>query len=107
MIAITRWAERRTYRASDRIVVLSEGFRRTLAIKGVNPDKVDVIPVWLDPDEIHPSNRLNTWRTEQGIDPSAFVVLYAGTIGLVSGAEVMAEVADRLRAIRNRTSKRT
>ena len=97
IIAIARWAERRTYLVSDRIVVLSEGFRRTLADKGVSSAKVDVIPVWLDPDEIRPSPRLNRWRTEQGIDSNAFVVLYAGTIGLVSGAEVMAEVADRLR----------
>ena len=97
LIAIARWAERRTYQVSDRIVVLSEGFRRTLVDKGVSSKKIDVIPVWLDPDEIRPSHRLNRWRTAQGIDPSAFVVLYAGTIGLVSGAEVMAEVADLLR----------
>jgi colanic acid biosynthesis glycosyl transferase WcaI len=96
-IAIARWAERRTYRVSDRIVVLSEGFRRTLEDKDVSSSKVDVIPVWLDPDEIRPSPRLNRWRIEQGIDSNAFVILYAGTIGLVSGAEVMAEVADRLR----------
>ncbi|HTN51032.1 MAG TPA: glycosyltransferase family 4 protein, partial [Anaeromyxobacter sp.] len=97
VIAAARWAERRVYAASDRIVVLSEGFRRTLAARGVEPGKVEIVPVWLDPAEVRPAARENAWRTEQAIPPGTFVVLYAGTIGIVSGAEVMVEVADRLR----------
>jgi colanic acid biosynthesis glycosyl transferase WcaI len=100
-IALARWMERRVYAASDRIVVLSEGFRRTLAAKGVDPAKVDVLPVWLQPDEVRPSTRVNEWRREHGISPDTFVALYAGTIGIVSGAEMLADVAERLRAERD------
>lgn len=99
IIGVARWVERKTYNMSDRIVVLSDGFRRTLTeVKGVDFRKVDVVPVWLDPDEIRPSLRENCWRDQIGIGPNAFVVLYAGTIGIISGAEVMTDVADRLRA---------
>jgi colanic acid biosynthesis glycosyl transferase WcaI len=90
--AIERWV----YRRSDRIVVLSEGFRRILVeSKGVPKDKVRVIPVWLDPDEIRRTPDPLAWRREHGVPEDAFVVLYAGTMGIVSGAEVLVDVAHR------------
>lgn len=99
LIRAARMSERLAYRLSDRIVVLSEGFRRILVRdKGVAPDKVAVIPVWLDAQDIRPLNRDNSWRHEQGIGPDKFVALYAGTIGLVSGAEVVVEAARYLRS---------
>ena len=85
------------YRFSDRVVVLSNGFRRTLIRdKGVPEDKVMVIPVWLDGRDITPMDRLTPWRREMGIGPEKFVVLYAGTVGMVSGAEVVVDSARSL-----------
>lgn len=91
--------EKLTYRLSDRIIVLSEGFRHTLVQeKGLEANKVAVIPVWLNAQEIIPKNRDNPWRQEMGIPLDNFVVLYAGTIGLVSGAEVVLAAAKQLAA---------
>jgi len=88
--ALERWI----YRRSDRIVVLSEGFRRVLVeSKGVAKEKIRVIPVWLDLDEIKRSQDSLAWRREHGIPEDAFVVLYAGTMGIISGAEVLLDVA--------------
>jgi colanic acid biosynthesis glycosyl transferase WcaI len=99
LIRAARVGERLMYRLSDRIVVLSEGFRRTLVRdKGVAPEKVAVIPVWLDAQDIVPGDRDNSWRREMGIGPETFVALYAGTIGLVSGAEVILAAARSLAA---------
>lgn len=97
VIAAAKRAERRVYERSDRILVLSEGFRRTMLAKGVPEEKLFVLPVWLPPEEIRPSSRENGWRAEMGISPSTFVVLYAGTVGIVSGASVMVDVATRLK----------
>jgi colanic acid biosynthesis glycosyl transferase WcaI len=86
-----------TYRRSQRIVTLSEGFRQTLVReKKVNAQKVAVIPVWLDADEVRPLSRNNAWRQKVSIPLDKFVVLYAGTIGLVAGAEVLLEAAQHL-----------
>jgi len=86
------------FRLSDKVIVLSEGFKRTLIkAKGVEPEKVAIIPVWLDRRDIMPMDRDNPWRREMGIEPERFVVLYAGTIGLVSGAEMVVEVANILK----------
>ncbi len=99
LIAIARKVENLIYRSSDSIVVLSEGFRRTLTMdRGVDPAKVAVIPVWLDEKNIVPLPRDNPWRREAGIPPEKFVVLYAGTIGLAAGAEVLVEAARHLSA---------
>ena len=94
LIRAAKALERWVYAISDRIVVLSEGFRRVLVeSKGVPKEKVLVIPAWLDLDEIKRSQDSLAWRREHGISEDAFVVLYAGTIGLVSGAETMVNVA--------------
>lgn len=97
LIAVAELIEKLVYRWSDKIVVLSDGFRRTLIEeKGVPPEKVTVIPVWLDAKDIAPLDRENPWRREMGIPPEKFVILYAGTIGLVSGAEIIIDVAQYL-----------
>jgi colanic acid biosynthesis glycosyl transferase WcaI len=97
VIAVAGRAERAQYRLSDRILVLSEGFRRRLEGKGVDPQKIVTIPVWLEADEITPRDRDTAWRRRHGIGPETQVVLYAGTIGLVSGGHVVIEAAERLR----------
>jgi len=95
LIRAAQKLERWIYRRSDRVVVLSEGFRRTLVeSKGVPEEKVRVIPVWLDLDEIQRSQDPLPWRREHGISEDAFVVLYAGTMGIVSGAEVLLDVVN-------------
>jgi colanic acid biosynthesis glycosyl transferase WcaI len=97
LIAGARQAEKLSYRVADKILVLSDGFKRTLVERGVSPEKVAVLPVWLDPNEIEPRPRDNAWRREQGIGLDKFVVLYAGTIGVVSGAAIILDVAERLK----------
>jgi colanic acid biosynthesis glycosyl transferase WcaI len=55
----------------------------------------------LDSQDIVPMSRDNPWRREMGIPPEKFVALYAGTIGLVSGAGVIIEVAKALENYRD------
>ena len=89
--------EKLAYNISDRIVVLSEGFSRILTTeKGVPPEKVIQIPVWLDSQDIVPLARNNAWRWEMSIPDEKFVILHAGTIGAAAGAEVILEAAQRL-----------
>jgi colanic acid biosynthesis glycosyl transferase WcaI len=96
-IRIARWLERWQYSMSSAVVVLGETTRRlVVAAGGYPPDRVHVVPVWLDPDEIRPGPRDNGWRRSVGIRPDEFVVLYSGTAGIISGAEVLAKVAAHL-----------
>lgn len=97
VIRIARALEMEMYEVSDAIIVLSDGFRRTLTGRGVAAEKVHVVPVWLSSDVISPMDRDTMWRRELLIPKDKFVVLYAGTLGLVSGAEVAVQAAEILR----------
>jgi colanic acid biosynthesis glycosyl transferase WcaI len=89
--------EQLMYHWSERIIVLSEKFREILITqKGVEPEKLAIVPVWLNSAEVTPMPRDNSWRKEMGIPIEKFVILYSGTIGLVSGAEVVLEAAQHL-----------
>ena len=80
-------------RRSHAIATLSEPMKAQIVARGIDPAKVAVIPFWLDERRIRPSDRLNAWRRGQGIPDESFVALYAGTIGYISGAEILADVA--------------
>ena len=71
--------------------------RNMLLARGLEPDKVVLMRHWVDREKIAPSSRDNPWRCEQGIGLDKFVVLSAGTIGYISGAEVIVDAAQRLR----------
>ena len=96
-IAALRLLERAIYRDAERIAVISEGFRRNLAAKQVPAGKVAVIYNWLDAQEITPQPRDNPFAQAHGL-VGKFVVLYSGTIGIISGADIMLECARRLAA---------
>jgi len=80
------------YRMATMVTVISKGFKANLISKGMPDDKLMVIPNWINLDEIRPQNKNNQFAVEHGVC-DRFVVLYSGTIGLVSGAEIMTTVA--------------
>jgi colanic acid biosynthesis glycosyl transferase WcaI len=83
-------------RRSDVIATLSEGMKREIVARGIEPDKVAVVPFWMDAETVSPGPRDNAWRRRQRIPLDRFVALYAGTIGYISGAEVLIETAHLL-----------
>jgi colanic acid biosynthesis glycosyl transferase WcaI len=90
-----RW-DTRLCRWSDSIATLSEPMRQAIIDRGIAPEKVTIVPFWLDEQRISPRDRDNPWRREQGIESDKFVALYAGTIGYISGAEIMVQAASLL-----------
>ena len=94
---IGRRIENATYRRADRIIVISEGFRRNLLAKGVPDGKIAVVSNWVDLEQVKPVPREgNRLFHELGIDRDAFVVVYAGNIGEAQGADVILDAARRL-----------
>lgn len=97
LIRMLRGVERFAYRHSDRIAVICDGFRSHCIARGAAADKVATIGNWVDLEAIRPGESGLAFRAELGLRPDDFVVLYAGTIGHVSGARIAIDVAKRLR----------
>jgi colanic acid biosynthesis glycosyl transferase WcaI len=83
------------YRRARAVVVISEWFRRRLLAKGVPPEKLVVIPNFVDTEFMQPGQRHNSFSVTHGLD-NQFVVLYAGNIGLTQGFETILAAAKRL-----------
>lgn len=81
LIKLFEWIERFTYNHTSFIVVHSEGNQQyIIARRSVDSEKVHVIHNWVDTNVIEPSERINSFRTKQGVG-SQFLVCYAGTMG--------------------------
>jgi len=83
-------------RCSDAISVLGEGMKDQVIARGISPENIKVIPFWIDTQKIQPVSRNNAWRKEQGIASDIFVALFAGTIGYISGTQILVETAQQL-----------
>jgi colanic acid biosynthesis glycosyl transferase WcaI len=90
--------DRRLCLSSARTVVISATMRDLVATNRRLPaDLFTVIPDWIDPAEFVAQAIHNDWRREQGIPSETFVAMFGGTLGNVSGVEILMEVAERLR----------
>lgn len=99
---IGRKIEDYTYRNADRIIVISEGFKKNIMEKGVPEDKIVVISNWVDLSVVRPVDiDKNTLFDEFIIERSKFVVLYAGNLGEAQGADVIIDAAKELDSYEN------
>jgi colanic acid biosynthesis glycosyl transferase WcaI len=83
------------YQKAHHISVISESFRRTLLSKNVPSAKLDVIPVWADPDEVRSLPKENSFRHAHSLD-NKYIVMYAGNIGMTSCIEDVLHAAELL-----------
>ena len=94
---IGRKIEDFTYNQADKIIVISQGFKRNIMQKGVPEEKIEVISNWIDLDSVHPVERKdNRLISEFGLDPNKFIVVYAGNFGAAQGADIVLKAAKEL-----------
>jgi colanic acid biosynthesis glycosyl transferase WcaI len=96
VISALEWLEKLFYRHAAHLSVISIGFRTKLIERGVPSDKLTVIPVWADPDEISPLPKQTSFRQQYGWQDK-FIVLYTGNLGLTCALEDALETADILK----------
>lgn len=91
-----------TYKYSDKIVVISDGFKKTLIEKGVPAEKIEVIYNWVDEKKVIPISKLeNSLYEEFGLDKAKFRVVYAGNLGHAQNIDVILDVAEILKNNQN------
>jgi colanic acid biosynthesis glycosyl transferase WcaI len=82
-------------RRADRIVSIGETMSTRLAAKGAPPERIVVIPNWVDPDEITPQSRENAWAHENDL-VGRFVVMHSGNVGHAQDLETLVRAASLL-----------
>lgn len=83
-------------RRADRVVVLGEDMRRLVLARGIDPDKIDLVPNWTDTDRVRPVEPAGSFRSAWGLD-GQFVAMYSGNLGLSQGLDAVLAAARRLR----------
>ena len=94
---IGRVVERITYRYSDKIIVISEDFKKNLLVKGVPEEKIEVVYNWVDEQAVvNIPREKNVLFDRYGLDRSKFYMTYNGNIGLTQNMDMLMDVAKAL-----------
>lgn len=97
-----RKVENKTYKAADKIIVISEDFKRNIIAKGVPEEKIEVIYNWVDTEKVKPIGRKdNKLFDEYNLNRNDFIVLYAGNFGAAQGVQVIVDAAALLKDKKN------
>ncbi len=95
---IGRRIENFTYRNADKIIVISQDFKRNIMAKGVPEEKIEVIYNWVDENAITPvKDEENELFEEFGISRDKFRVVYAGNLGNAQNIGIIVNAARRLK----------
>ena len=96
---IGRCIEDFTYRNAEKIIVISEDFKKNIMAKGVPEEKIVVIYNWVDEEAVVDVPREeNKLFSKYGLDPNKFYITYNGNIGLTQNMDMLLEVAKALEA---------
>jgi colanic acid biosynthesis glycosyl transferase WcaI len=95
LLSATSKLELFCYERADAVTVLSEDLKANVASKTGDPNKVRVIPNFVDVDAIRPRPHDNSYREEFGLTGKV-VVMYAGNVGFSQALTPMLEAAAAL-----------
>lgn len=90
--------EKFLYEGAQYIIPIGFLMERALLEKKVPPDKIRIIPNWMDTEQIRPLGKNNSFAKEHRL-LDKFVVMYSGNIGLSQGLENVLRAAAKLKDI--------
>lgn len=97
---IGRIIENYTYRHSDKIITISQGFKENIMRKKVPEEIIDVVYNWVDQKAVIDIPReKNKLISKYDLDTGKFIVTYCGNIGLSQNMNLLIDVAKDLAAI--------
>lgn len=97
-IAAAEWLERKLYDGAERVVVCSESAGELLVRKGVERDKIVLIPNLADVQLFHSAEPNAAYFADLGLE-GKFVAVYTGAMGKANGVDQLAEAARALRGL--------
>jgi len=95
LIAVFDWCNRLILKNALKVVALSDLMMKRLTDKGLDQEKIRVIPNWTDSGIVKPMPKDNAFSREHGIN-NKFAVIYAGNVGFSHYLEDLVYVAKEL-----------
>lgn len=92
LISLSRRLERFLYDRATHIVVNSPAYKNYLLSSGVSADRISLIPNGVDLEMFPLTNAANSFRMELGLQ-DAFIVTYAGALGLANDIQTILKAA--------------
>lgn len=90
--------EKITYKYADKIIVISEDFRKNLLAKGVSNDKIEVVYNWVDQNAVVDISReKNKLFDAYHLNRNKFYIEYSGNIGLTQNMDMLLDVMKDLK----------
>lgn len=99
LIRLARWLEFVAYRQAVHVIALAPGMREDIVAKGIQAEKVSVIPNGCDLDIFFGDNESFSPRNEYTWLGDRKLVLYTGTIGAANGVDYMVQLAGEVLTI--------
>ena len=96
VIEVLRGLIRLYLQRADRVVAIGETMRRRLEDKGAVPERLRVIPNWVDSTALTPQPHDNEWSREQELD-GRFVVMHSGNVGFAQNLDALVRATTFLR----------
>ncbi|MFQ5599181.1 MAG: glycosyltransferase family 4 protein [Candidatus Krumholzibacteriia bacterium] len=96
VLRMLRRIEMMLYRNASRVIGVAHATKQELVRRGVDADKIVIIPNGADSQVFHDMEKYNGIRENLSLG-CKFVVSYVGTHGLAHGLETVLQTADRLR----------
>lgn len=94
---IGRKIEDFTYKNADKIIVISQDFKRNIMAKGVPEGKIEVVYNWVDENTVVSVDRKDNVLFERyNLDKNKFFITYCGNIGLTQNMDMLLDVASEL-----------
>ena len=94
---IGRVIENITYKSADKIIVISEDFKKNIMSKGVPEEKIEVIYNWVDENQVVNVEREdNPLYDKFGLDRNKFYICYSGNVGYTQNLDMLKAVAKKL-----------
>jgi colanic acid biosynthesis glycosyl transferase WcaI len=91
LLSLSTWALKR----HNAIVAVGRCMKRKIADRGIDPDRIHVIPNWADPDIRPIPHDENLFRKEYGLD-GKFVVMYSGNMGMAHPFDEVLDAAEEM-----------
>lgn len=97
VLRLLTWMESLLYRKSDQIIVLTEHQRKFIADKGIDRDKIDLIPNGIVVGSWQPdAKRRAEYKRKLGVAEDDFVAIYTGAHGPANALQYVVEAGEYL-----------